>query len=88
MQIDGLVAVAVPQAGTETEGTVEEILCAVGDSVAAEQAVIILEMDKAATEIVSPVAGKITEIAVSEGSEIMPGDLLFRVRPNEDVAGQ
>lgn len=84
MPTDGLIDVAVPQAGTETEGTVEQILCAVGESVAADQVVVVLEMDKAASEITSPIGGEIVEIAVSEGAEIFPGDLLFRVLPNVD----
>lgn len=86
MQSDGLIDVIVPQAGTETEGTVEEVLCAVGDSVTADQAVMVLEMDKAAAEIPSPVAGEIVEIVVSEGTEIKPGDLLFRVRADTGAA--
>lgn len=86
MQVDGHVDVVVPQAGTETEGAVEEIVSAVGDAVAAGQVVMVVEMDKAAVEITSPVDGEVAEILVSVGAEVTPGDVLFRVRPHGDGA--
>ncbi len=81
MTDDSAVDIVVPQAGTETEGTVEQIQVALGDKVTASQIVVVVEMDKAAMEVPSPIDGVVSEIVASEGDEVMPGEVLLRVTP-------
>ena len=74
------VEVTVPQAGTETEASVEELLCAVGDLVEEGQVLVVIEMDKAVVEVVAPVAGEVVEVVVTEGQSVTPTDLICRLK--------
>lgn len=60
-------------------GTVWKVQVAVGDSVNEGQTVVILESMKMEMPVESPAAGKVAEIAVSEGQPIDDGDLLVRL---------
>lgn len=53
-----------------TEGIVVGIVVVVGDQVAVDQTLLELETDKAVIDIPSPLAGKITEIRVTEGDSV------------------
>lgn len=57
-------------------GTVWKILVKVGDSVAEEQAVVILESMKMEMPVEAPAAGNVASIAVSEGQAVEEGDVL------------
>ncbi len=57
-------------------GTVWKIEVAVGDYVAEEQAVVILESMKMEMPVESPAAGTVTAIAVKEGQPVEEGDVL------------
>ncbi len=61
------------------QGKVVSVLVAPGDTVAAEQALIELETDKAVVEIPSPTAGRITEIGVTAGETIAIGAVIARM---------
>jgi pyruvate dehydrogenase E2 component (dihydrolipoamide acetyltransferase) len=61
------------------QGKVVTVLVAPGDTVAAEQALIELETDKAVVEIPSPLAGRITEISVTAGETIAIGAVIARL---------
>ncbi|WP_336055324.1 2-oxoglutarate dehydrogenase complex dihydrolipoyllysine-residue succinyltransferase [Nitratireductor sp. CH_MIT9313-5] len=75
-----LVDVNVPSAGESvTEAQVGEIYKKVGDSVAVDEPILELETDKAAQEVMAPVAGVIREIVVSSGDEVQVGALLLRI---------
>ncbi len=52
-----------------------------GDTVAEDEPVAEMETDKANAEIVSQVAGRITELLVEEGSEVEAGQAIARVEP-------
>lgn len=71
-------AVLVPDIGSD-EADVIEILVKVGDSVDAEQSVIVLESAKASMEMPCPVAGTVADIAVKIGQTIKQGDLVMHV---------
>ncbi|MDQ8037342.1 MAG: dihydrolipoyllysine-residue acetyltransferase [Pedobacter sp.] len=71
-------AVLVPDIGSD-EADVIEILVKVGDSVEAEQSVIVLESAKASMEMPCPVAGTVADIAVKIGQTIKQGDLVMHV---------
>ncbi len=71
--------VKVPDIGDFTDVPVITILVSVGDDVALEDPLIELESDKATMEVPSPVAGKITEIKVSEGDAVSEGSLIMMI---------
>ena len=57
-------------------GTVWKIQVNVGDRVAEEQSVVILESMKMEMPVESPSAGTVTAIAVKEGQAVEEGDVL------------
>jgi methylmalonyl-CoA carboxyltransferase small subunit len=60
-------------------GTVNRILVEVGQSVAQDEVVVILEAMKMETEITSPKAGKVTQILVASGDPVQGGEGLIVV---------
>ncbi|MCC6217752.1 MAG: acetyl-CoA carboxylase biotin carboxyl carrier protein subunit [Polyangiaceae bacterium] len=58
-------------------GTVWKILVAVGDDVAEEQTVAILESMKMEMPVEAPEGGKVASISASEGQAVDEGDLLL-----------
>jgi acetyl/propionyl-CoA carboxylase alpha subunit len=71
-----------PQAITaEMSGKVVKISIPAGESVGEGQGVVIVEAMKMENEIPSPIAGVVTEVAVSEGQTVEAGALLFTVSP-------
>lgn len=69
--------VLAPDVGGD-EVEVIEILVSTGDEVAAEDALITVESDKASMDIPAPFAGVVAELAVKVGDKIKEGDLLAR----------
>ena len=64
----------VPDLGGAEQVEIIEILVAVGDQVAAEDGIIVLETDKATMEIPSPLDGTIAALTVKVGDKISEGD--------------
>ncbi len=58
-------------------GTILELLVAVGDSVEAEDELLILESMKMEIPIEAPTAGTIVSIAVEEGQPVQEDDTLL-----------
>jgi acetyl-CoA carboxylase biotin carboxyl carrier protein len=58
-------------------GTVWKILVKVGDSVAADQQLVILESMKMEMPIEAPEAGRVASIATTEGASVDEGDLIM-----------
>ena len=70
----------LPELGENvTSGTIAKVLVAVGDQITAGQNVLEIETDKAVAEIPCPLAGKVTEIRVSEGAKVNSGDVILLV---------
>lgn len=69
--------IKVPDIGSSGKASVIEIAVKAGDTIAAEQALITLESDKASMEIPSPAAGVIESISVKVGDEVGTGDLIL-----------
>lgn len=69
--------IRVPDIGSSGKASVIEIAVKAGDTIAAEQALITLESDKASMEIPSPAAGVIESISVKVGDEVGTGDLIL-----------
>ncbi|MGS2717949.1 dihydrolipoyllysine-residue acetyltransferase [Eionea flava] len=76
--------VSVPDIGGADGVEVIEISVAVGDSVEKEQAIVVLETDKASMDIPCPVEGQVVGLHVSVGDKIAEGDALIDV----DIAGE
>jgi len=58
-------------------GRVVNLLVKVGDEVAAQQGVVVVEAMKMENELKSPKAGKVTEIKVTAGQTVEKGELLL-----------
>ena len=75
-----IIEIPVPSAGESvTEAEVGEWLKEVGQSVAADEALVELETDKAAQEVVSPVSGKLVEIVANSGETVAVGAILAKI---------
>ncbi|BFM20549.1 pyruvate dehydrogenase complex dihydrolipoyllysine-residue acetyltransferase [Gilvimarinus japonicus] len=72
-------SIKVPDIGGSENVDVIEISVAVGDTVAIDDSLLVLETDKASMEIPSTVAGKVTAIKVKEGDKVSEGDVIFEV---------
>jgi pyruvate dehydrogenase E2 component (dihydrolipoamide acetyltransferase) len=69
--------IRVPDIGSSGKASIIEISVKAGDTIAAEQALITLESDKASMEIPSPAAGVVESISVKVGDEVGTGDLIL-----------
>jgi len=75
-----IIEVPVPSAGESvTEAGVGEWYKKVGDSVSVDEAIVELETDKAAQEVMSPVSGKIVEIMSATGDTVQVGETLVKI---------
>jgi pyruvate dehydrogenase E2 component (dihydrolipoamide acetyltransferase) len=69
--------IKVPDLGDASDVDVIEILVKVGDVVKAETGLVTLETDKAAMEVPSPLAGKVTAILIKVGDKVSAGSVLL-----------
>jgi pyruvate dehydrogenase E2 component (dihydrolipoamide acetyltransferase) len=76
--------VLLPDIGDFEDVDVAELLVAVGDRVAAEASLIVLESDKASMEIPSPVAGVVTELSVAVGDKVSQGALIALIEADAE----
>ncbi len=67
------------QVAAHITGTVWKIEVKVGDSVSAEQTLVILESMKMEMPVEAPEAGKVSRIAVAEGQAVEEGDVLVEL---------
>jgi pyruvate dehydrogenase E2 component (dihydrolipoamide acetyltransferase) len=69
--------VLVPDIGDFDEVPVIEVLVSVGDEIAAEDPLVVLESDKATMEVPSPSAGKVTAIEIAVGDKVKEGSAIL-----------
>jgi len=82
-----IIEVPVPSAGESvTEAGVGEWYKKVGDSVSVDEAIVELETDKAAQEVMSPVSGKIVEIMSATGDTVQVGEILVKIEEGSSEA--
>lgn len=74
-----VVEVQVPDIGVE-KATVAELLVSVGDEIAENDSLVLLESDKASVEVPSTVSGTIESIEVKAGDTVQEGVLLLKVK--------
>jgi pyruvate dehydrogenase E2 component (dihydrolipoamide acetyltransferase) len=81
--------IKIPDVGSD-QVEVIEICVSVGDEVAAEDSLVVLESDKASMEVPSPKAGKVLAILVASGQSVGQGDDLIEldVRSGGDVSAK
>jgi pyruvate dehydrogenase E2 component (dihydrolipoamide acetyltransferase) len=78
--------VTLPELGESVEGgTLVAWLVAVGDTVAAGQAIAEVSTDKVDTEVPTPLAGTVTALAIAVGDDVVIGQTLLELDP---AAGQ
>ncbi|MEO2160482.1 MAG: 2-oxo acid dehydrogenase subunit E2, partial [bacterium] len=76
--------IILPELGEGIDGAeVSEVSVTVGDVVAVDETIIVLESDKASMEIPADVSGTISEILVAAGDELKPGHLLMKIETTE-----
>lgn len=68
--------VHVPDLGGAAEVEVIELSIAKGDSIQVDDALVVLESDKASMDIPSPYTGRVLELKVAIGDKLSEGDLL------------
>ena len=74
----GAIEISVPDLGVD-KATVAEILVKVGDTVEADQSIIVVESDKATVEVPSSTAGVIKAIHVEMGQSVSQGVALVTI---------
>jgi pyruvate dehydrogenase E2 component (dihydrolipoamide acetyltransferase) len=81
----GDIEIAVPDLGVD-KAAVAEILVQVGDTVEADQSIIVVESDKATVEVPSPSAGVIKAIHVQVGQNVSQGVALVTIEAEGQAA--
>lgn len=71
--------VRIPDIGDASEVEVIELCVSVGDSVAVDDALIVIESDKASMEVPSTVAGKVVALKVAVGDQCSEGDVIAEI---------
>ena len=74
-----VVEVQVPDIGVE-KATVAELLVKVGEEIAENDSLVLLESDKASVEVPSTVSGTVESIEVKAGDTVQEGVLLLKVK--------
>ena len=71
--------VTIPDIGDAEDVEVIEICVVSGDTVAANDALIVIESDKASMEVPAPFAGTVDEVLVALGDVVNAGDAILRM---------
>ena len=72
--------IALPDLGEGIESaTISEVPLSAGEHVKKDDVLLVLESDKASMEIPSDYDGKITEVLVEEGKDVVTGEPLFKI---------
>lgn len=77
----------VPDIGVE-KASVAEVLVKVGDVIAEDDSIIVVESDKATVEVPSTASGEILSIAVKAGDMVKEGVLMLRVKSTSGASTQ
>ncbi|OTG63347.1 pyruvate dehydrogenase complex dihydrolipoyllysine-residue acetyltransferase [Acinetobacter sp. ANC 3903] len=74
-----VVEVQVPDIGVE-KALVGEILVQVGDEIAVDQSIVVVESDKATVEVPSTVSGTVESVEIRAGDTVKEGVVLLKVK--------
>ena len=70
---------AIIDVKAEISGNIWKIEAAIGDMLAEDEAIAILESMKMEIPIIAPEDGKLVEILVAEGDTVADGDIIARI---------
>lgn len=84
-QTTSITEVKLPDVGGESV-LVIEVSVKVGDSVDADDAIIVVETEKASMDIPAPVSGSIESILIKAGDKISEGTVICTLKSSESVA--
>ena len=79
--------IKAPDLGVDS-AEVSEIMVEVGDVIAKDDNIILLESDKASVEVPSSAAGKVTKISVAVGDQVSEGMVLIELESDTDSDSQ
>jgi pyruvate dehydrogenase E2 component (dihydrolipoamide acetyltransferase) len=82
----GLIELRVPDIGDFRDVPVIELAVDVGDLVAVDEPVAMLESDKATLEVPATAAGRVAELRVAMGDRVSEGDVLMLLEAEEAAA--
>ncbi len=77
--------ITTPDIGVD-KAVVAEILVKVGDTIAVDESIILLESDKASVEVPSTSAGVVKSISVALGDEVAEGAVLIELEAENEAA--
>jgi len=76
--------ITTPDIGVD-KATVAEILVKVGDTIAVDESIVLLESDKASVEVPSTSAGVVKNILINQGDEVSEGTVLIELQAEDDA---
>lgn len=76
--------ITTPDIGVD-KATVAEILVNVGDTIAIDDSIVLLESDKASVEVPSTSAGVVKSILINQGDEVSEGTVLIELQAEDDA---
>lgn len=79
-----MMQIKTPDIGVD-KATVAEIMVKVGDTIAVDDSIVLLESDKASVEVPSTSAGVVKSISVAEGDSVSEGAVLIEVESADSV---
>ena len=77
--------ITTPDIGVD-KATVAEILVRVGDTIAVDESIVLLESDKASVEVPSTSAGVVKSILINQGDEVSEGTVLIELQAEDDAS--
>ncbi len=77
--------VKVPDIGMDSANVIE-ISVKVGDSIAEDDTIVVLESDKASMDVPSPSSGEVVAIVVAEGDSVSEGSVLIEIKTAASAA--
>ena len=80
--------IKVPAIGDFANVPVVEVSVAVGDIIAVDDTVVMLESDKATLDIPSPVAGRVTAIHIAVGDRVSEGSAILEVESETELPAE
>ena len=80
--------ISVPDIGGDNDVEVIEVHVKVGDDIAKEDTLVTLESDKAAMDVPSPLAGRITALKIKVGDKVSKGSAVLELEVTSAAAPQ
>ena len=80
--------ISVPDIGGDNDVEVIEVHVNVGDDIAKEDTLVTLESDKAAMDVPSPLAGRITALKIKVGDKVSKGSAVLEIEVTSAAAPQ